>query len=101
VYAAGDSLGADAAAGPGTLANYRALGFLSREEIAHWLSVASIYCAPARYEPFGLSILEAALSGCALVLGDIPSLREIWEGAAVFVDPTDAHAITGAIQQLI
>lgn len=101
VYAAGDSLGTDAAAGPGTLANYRALGFLSRGEIAHWLSVASVYCAPARYEPFGLSILEAALSGCALVLGDIPSLREIWEGAAVFVDPTDAHAITGAIQQLI
>ncbi len=31
---------------------------------------------PARYEPFGLSVLEAALSGCALVLGDIPSLRE-------------------------
>ena len=34
---------------------------------------------PARYEPFGLSILEAALSGCALVLGDLPSLRELWD----------------------
>jgi glycogen(starch) synthase len=102
VYAAGDSLGTDApATGAAVTANYRTLGFLSREEIAHWLSVASIYCAPARYEPFGLSILEAALSGCALVLGDIPSLREIWDGAAVFVDPTDAHAVTAAIQQLI
>jgi glycosyltransferase involved in cell wall biosynthesis len=81
--------------------NYRTLGLLSREEIARWLSAASIYCAPARYEPFGLSILEAALSGCALVLGDIPSLREIWDGAAVFADPTDADAITAATEQLI
>ena len=30
---------------------------------------AAIYVAPARYEPFGLAILEAAAGGCALVLG--------------------------------
>ena len=51
---------------------------------------AAIYALPARYEPFGLSILEAALSGCALVIGDIPSLREIWADAALFV-PSDGH----------
>jgi len=51
------------------------LGFLSPEVTAGYLARASLYVAPARYEPFGLSILEAALSGCALVLGDIPSLR--------------------------
>ena len=102
IYVAGDSLGLDGTPGAHTLsANYRALGFLSREEIAKWLSAASIYCAPARYEPFGLSILEAALSGCALVLGDIPSLREIWDGAAVFVDPTDGDATAATIQELI
>ena len=102
VYAAGDCFGANESAADGASpANYHSLGFLAREEIARWLSVASIYCAPARYEPFGLSILEAALSGCALVLGDIPSLREIWDGAAVFVDPTDADAITAGVQQLV
>jgi glycosyltransferase involved in cell wall biosynthesis len=102
VYAAGDSIGTNEnAADAGVAANYRALGFLSREEIVRWLSAASIYCAPARYEPFGLSILEAALSGCALVLGDIPSLRENWDGAAVFVDPNDADGIAAAIRQLI
>jgi glycosyltransferase involved in cell wall biosynthesis len=102
VYLAGDSLGVNGnPAVRTTTTNCRGLGFLSREEIARWLSVASIYCAPVRYEPFGLSILEAALSGCALVLGDIPSLREIWDGAAIFVDPTDGEAIAAAIQQLI
>jgi len=56
---------------------------------------------PARYEPFGLSVLEAAFSGCALVLGDIPSLRELWQDAAAFVDPDDDAALARAINQLI
>ena len=63
----------------------RLLGELPRDELADWYARAPIYALPARYEPFGLSVLEAALSGCALVLGDIPSLREIWGGAALFV----------------
>jgi glycosyltransferase involved in cell wall biosynthesis len=66
------------------------LGILTAEEMREQLGRAAIYVLPARYEPFGLSILEAALCGCALVLGDIPSLRELWDGAAVFV-PTDDH----------
>ena len=63
------------------------LGRLSAGELADWYARAAIYALPARYEPFGLSALEAALSGCALVLGDIPSLREIWGDAALFVPP--------------
>ena len=77
------------------------LGCLSTEELASWYAHAGIYALPARYEPFGLSVLEAALSGCALVLGDIPSLREIWEDAAVFVPPDDKNAIAPAINALI
>ncbi|HBG07771.1 MAG TPA: glycosyl transferase family 1 [Geobacter sp.] len=69
------------------------LGFLAPETLAPWYAAASVYALPARYEPFGLTILEAALSGCALVLGDIPSLRELWEGAAVFVDPDQGEAL--------
>ena len=48
-----------------------------------------------------LSALEAALSGCALVLGDIPSLRETWGDAAFFVSPDDANGLSGAINYLI
>ena len=42
-----------------------------------------------------------AVTGCALVLGDIPSLRELWDGAATFVDPDDAAALTRALTTLI
>lgn len=78
----------------------RTLGVLAPRALASWLARAFIFAHPARYEPFGLSALEAALSGCALVLGDIPSLRELWEGAAVFVDPADAAGIANAIEDL-
>ena len=78
-----------------------ALGTLAAPELAAWMRQASIYALPARYEPFGLSALEAALCGCALVLGDIPSLRENWEHAAVFVDPTSHSQWADALAELI
>jgi glycosyltransferase involved in cell wall biosynthesis len=79
----------------------RLLGRLSQRALAAWLGRAAIYCLPARYEPFGLSVLEAALSGCTLVLGDIPSLREIWRHRAVFVPPDDPEALEEALSRLI
>jgi glycogen(starch) synthase len=72
----------------------------STDVIAHLVS-ASIYVLPAKYEPFGLSALEAALCGCALVLGDIPSLREIWGDAAVYVKTNDAAALAETVNRLI
>lgn len=81
--------------------NLTMLGSLSQPQVARELSDAAIYALPARYEPFGLSILEAALSGCALVVGDIPSLRELWEGVAWFVAPDSPDALTDALQRLI
>ena len=79
----------------------RALGVLPPAELAAWLEYASIFVLPARYEPFGQSALEAAMAGCALVLGDIPSLRELWDEAAVFVPPEDTEALRRALQELI
>jgi len=79
----------------------RLLGRLSQRVLAAWLGRAAIYCLPSRYEPFGLSVLEAALSGCTLVLGDIPSLREIWRHRAVFVPPDDPEALKDALGSLI
>jgi glycosyltransferase involved in cell wall biosynthesis len=79
----------------------RRLGKLPKPAMAEWLARAAIFAHPAKYEPFGLSVLEAGLSGCALVLGDIESLRENWEGAAVFVDPFDERALGSALHGLI
>ncbi|MDQ6626646.1 MAG: glycosyltransferase family 4 protein [Verrucomicrobiota bacterium] len=82
-------------------AHVRSLGRLTNAQLADRLSATSIYALPARYEPFGLSALEAGLSGCALVLGDIPSLREVWADAAIFVDPDNHDALSDALSDLI
>lgn len=76
------------------------LGRVPEAQLAGWLARASIFAHPARYEPFGLAVLEAALCGCALVLGDIDSLRELWDGAAMFVPPGDDRALCGALRAL-
>jgi glycosyltransferase involved in cell wall biosynthesis len=77
------------------------LGNLSEAELGFQLSRASIFVLPARYEPFGLCALEAALAGCALVLGDIPSLREVWGDAALYVPPDDHEGLEQVLQGLI
>lgn len=76
------------------------LGVLDRVELAGWMGRAAIFAHPARYEPFGLAPLEAAASGCALVLGDIPSLREVWDDAALYVPPEDPVSLAACIARL-
>lgn len=92
-------LGADAPPG-GPLPNAHRLGPVAFPTVASWLGKAAVFAAPARYEPFGLAPLEAALSRCALVLGDVPSLREVWGDAAIFVDPCDPDALGRALSTL-
>jgi len=86
---------------PSESGNVTFLGPLTQPEVAEWLSRARIYVMPARYEPFGLSVLEAALSGCALVLGDLRTLREVWGSAALYADPDDPEELRRRIQSLI
>lgn len=88
------------AARPQAVQSVQWLGPLSTDELARWYGRAAIYALPARYEPFGLTPLEAALSGCALVLGDIASLHEVWGDAARYVNPNDARALVEALNEL-
>jgi glycosyltransferase involved in cell wall biosynthesis len=99
VYAAGPSASPDG--NTVSLTHVSPLGHLDPRRLAGWMARAAIFALPARYEPFGLSVLEAALAGCALVLGDIPSLREHWDGIAVFVPPDDAELLRVALTSLI
>jgi glycogen synthase len=96
IYIAGEAAGDRG--GPAS-SNCVFTGRLSAGEIASWMSQAAVYASPARYEPFGLSVLEAAWSRCALVLGDIPSLRELWDEVAWFVDPEDDDQLAYALEE--
>ncbi len=76
------------------------LGRLTDAEVERHLSAKPIFVSVARYEPFGLAVLEAAQAGCALVLSDIPTFRELWDSAALFVPPDDDEALARAIEKL-
>jgi glycogen synthase len=77
------------------------VGTLGRRALRGLMAKAAIFAHPARYEPFGLAPLEAADAGCALVLADLPSLREVWQDAAVYVSADDEGAWLTVLGELL
>ena len=82
------------------LRHVRHLGTFDEAAMAVAYASAAIFVSAARYEPFGLAVLEAAQAGCALVLSPIPTFRELWDGAALFVDPEDTDALAYTLRDL-
>lgn len=98
VFIAGDH---DTSGTKGKIPNLHFLGKLDKKEIAQWLSISAVYASPAYYEPFGLSVLEAAHSGCALLLGKIDSLQEIWKDNALYCRPESSEELKSAINEVM
>lgn len=81
--------------------NVHFLGKLGSGEVRQWMDRAGIFVSPTKYEPFGLAILEAAKSGCALVLSELDTLKELWEDSASFFDPEHPGQAIETINSLI
>ncbi len=79
----------------------RHLGSLDEHGLADAFRASRVFVSTARYEPFGLAVLEAAQAGLALVLSDIPTFRELWDGAAAFVPPGDAERFADAMTRAL
>jgi glycosyltransferase involved in cell wall biosynthesis len=77
------------------------LGVLAPAALRDVMARSSVFVSAPLYEPFGLAVLEAAQAGCALVLSDIPTFRELWDEAAVFVPPSNAPALADALNAII
>jgi glycosyltransferase involved in cell wall biosynthesis len=77
------------------------LGTLSGDAMRDCLVHRPVFASTTLFEPFGLAVLEAAQAGCALVLSDIPTFRELWADAAVFVPPRDETAIAAALDRVL
>jgi glycosyltransferase involved in cell wall biosynthesis len=77
------------------------LGQLDGAVLAARLAQRPVFVSAATFEPFGLAVLEAAGARCPLVLSDIPTFRELWDHAAVFVDAHDAPGFARAIETIL
>jgi hypothetical protein len=99
VRAAGAITGPNGAAvHPGHI---RLLGQIGQAGLAREYARAAFFVSPARYEPFGLAVLEAAQAGCPLLLSDIPTFRELWDGVAHFVSPEDVDGLAAAMRRIL
>ena len=58
-------------------------GHVTQEELLAWYRTADVFVSMSQHEAFGLTVLEAATAGAAVVASDIPAHREI----AQFVAP--------------
>lgn len=62
-------------------------GFVSESRKHELLSQASIFAAPTLYEGFGVSVLEAMASGCAVVTSDTWGVRDFVESGTNGLTP--------------
>jgi glycogen synthase len=85
---------------PACSENVQLLGPKSQAELRELYASAAIYAATSRYEPFGLSPLEAALSGCTLVMNDIPVFHELWGDSALYFGHNDSASLFELIAEL-
>lgn len=99
VRAAGSLAGPD---GPAVAPDHLLwLGRLDAAALRRELERATVFASLSLYEPFGLGVLEAAQAGCALVLSDIPTFRELWQGAAIFVPAEDEATVAKVLDDLV
>src|SRR5579885_1722998 len=65
----------------------RFTGWVSRDELYELYRCARAFVYPSTFEGFGMPVLEAMAAGIPVACSDIPPLREIADGCAVFFDP--------------
>jgi len=56
---------------------------------------------PSFFEGFGLPVLEAQASGCAVITSNISSLPEAGGKGALYIDPEDISQIGSSINSLL
>jgi len=76
------------------------LGWVEEHELEWLYANATLVLFPTRYEGFGFPLVEAFVRGLPVVASGIPVLREIGDGACVFLDPDDPGAWAAAIRRL-
>lgn len=77
-------------------------GWITKEELSHYMSTADILCLPSESEGLPCSILEAMSFGIAILATRIGGILEVIEDGVngILVDPEDENGFAQALLQL-
>lgn len=84
----------------GIESDLRFLGWVADAALPRVYRGAQAYVLSTAEETFGRSVAEAMACGCPCVLQDLPVLREVTGGAAVYVDFTDTGLAGEALRRV-
>ena len=70
---------------------------ITQEELVAYYRRAKVHAMPSWFETTGLSSLEAAAMGCALVISDRGDTRDYFGNDAFYADPQDTAGIYKAV----
>jgi glycosyltransferase involved in cell wall biosynthesis len=76
-------------------------GYVPESDLPVLYSGALCFVYPSYFEGFGLPPLEAMKCGVPVIVGNRTSLPEVVGDAGILVDPFNADAIAGAMDNLI
>lgn len=76
-------------------------GYLSHEKLQKLYQESAVFVFPSLYEGFGLPLLEAMASRCAIICSSVSSLPEVAGAAAVYFDPTSLNDLVNQLGYLL
>lgn len=79
----------------------RFLGFVPRPVLRVFYSRALAFLFPSLYEGFGLPPLEAMAHGTPVLTSNVSSLPEVFQDAALLVNPENVFEIARGIRQIL
>jgi mannosylfructose-phosphate synthase len=78
-------------------------GYISDEEVAAYYHRAELFVLPSKYEPFGMTTLEAMACGTPAVVTKFGGIRKdlTHEHDSLLVDVSDEHNFAKAISRIL
>jgi glycosyltransferase involved in cell wall biosynthesis len=81
--------------------NVEFTGFAEDDEVVRLLNSSKLFVFPSRKEGFAQAVSQAMGCGLCCLLSDIPPLKEVYGGAAVFCTVEQPQLLAQAIRHLL
>lgn len=83
-----------------TIAKIHFTGHLPLEKLTHVMAAANCLTYVPYFEGFGIPLVEAMQAGVPILAGNLTSLPEVCDEAALYVNPLDVNQIASAMQEM-